>query len=505
MSRLGITAFVLLVFTLSHGQPEQDAIKYAETISSDELYDKLSILASDALEGRETGERGQKMAAAFISDHFRRLGLKGPVKDGKNDGYYQLLPLYTSVPGNTYLVSGDKTYENFGKVVYFGAGSSVKEHEIEAVFAGNGSEEDFKSLDVKGKAVIVMVDDPRAWRPLDRLAKEKGAMLTMVITHDSDTNFAEYTKLLKGFLRGRRLSLEKPQKDGADRSVFFIAPSVAAQIFNVKAQRLREAAEKGNLKKIKKSSFKYHTEQKVKEVWTENVLGYLEGSDLKNELIVITAHYDHIGKDGEKINNGADDDGSGTSAIMEVAEAFVQAKSEGKGPRRSILFMAVTGEEKGLLGSAYYTNNPVFPLENTVANLNIDMIGRIDPKHETNPEYVYLIGSDRLSTELHEISERVNETYTSLELDYTYNDENHPDRLYYRSDHWNFARNNIPVIFYFNGIHDDYHQPTDTIDKIAFDVLTKRTKLVYHTAWVLANRDRRPVVDKPQSQNLGNN
>ena len=169
---------------------------------------------------------------------------------------------------------------------------------------------------------------------------------------------------------------------------------------------------------------------------------------------------------------------------MEIAGAFKKALEEGYIPKRSILFLHVTGEEKGLLGSRYYTDyEPIFPLKNTVVNLNIDMIGRTDPKREGSRNYVYLIGSDKLSTELHNISEDINSKYTNIELDYTYNDENDPNRFYYRSDHYNFAKNNIPVIFYFNGTHADYHKPTDTPDKIEYDLLENRTRLVFYTAW----------------------
>jgi Zn-dependent M28 family amino/carboxypeptidase len=181
--------------------------------------------------------------------------------------------------------------------------------------------------------------------------------------------------------------------------------------------------------------------------------------------------------------------------VIEIAEAFAKAKAEGHGPRRSILFMTVSGEEKGLFGSQYYVENPVYPLENTVANLNIDMVGRVDKKHKDNPNYLYLIGSDKLSTELHKISENANSTYTNLTFDYTYNHPNDPNRFYYRSDHYNFAKNNIPVIFYFNGSHEDYHKETDTVDKINFSILETRAKLVFYTAWELANREERIKVD----------
>ncbi|MGB5419609.1 M28 family metallopeptidase [Algibacter sp.] len=231
---------------------------------------------------------------------------------------------------------------------------------------------------------------------------------------------------------------------------------------------------------------------------SENVIAYIKGSEKPDEVIVISAHLDHIGisNDGE-INNGADDDGSGTVAILEIAEAFKAAEKDGNGPKRTVVFLHVTGEEIGLYGSRYYAEeDPIFPLKNTVANLNIDMIGRIDPKHETSGKnYLYLIGADKLSKELHNISEDVNKKFFNLEFDYTFNDDNDPNRFYYRSDHYNFAKNNIPVIFYFNGTHADYHKPSDTPDKINYDFLETRAKLIFHTAWELANRDARIKVD----------
>ena len=229
---------------------------------------------------------------------------------------------------------------------------------------------------------------------------------------------------------------------------------------------------------------------------SENVVAYIEGSEKPEEIIVISAHYDHLGMNNDKIYFGADDDGSGNVAILEIAEAFQKAVNDGNGPKRSMLFLHVTGEEKGLLGSKYYANFPIFPLENTVTNLNMDMIGRVDDKHINNPNFVYLIGSDKLSTELHELSEEINDKFTQLDLDYSYNNEDDPNRYYYRSDHYNFAKNNIPIIFYFNGTHEDYHKTSDTPDKINYEVLAKRAKLVFYTAWEVANREKRVIVDK---------
>ena len=212
---------------------------------------------------------------------------------------------------------------------------------------------------------------------------------------------------------------------------------------------------------------------------------------MAEEYIVITSHLDHIGIHDGEVNNGADDDGSGTVAMLEIAEAFKLAYDNGEGPRRTILFLHVSAEEKGLLGSKYYVENPLYPLKQTVANLNIDMIGRTDPKRtDKDPNYIYLIGADRLSQELHDISEEANLKYTNLKLDYT-NALNDPNRFYYRSDHYNFAKNNIPIIFYFNGTHEDYHKPGDTVDKIIYSLLERRSKLIFHTLWELANREDR--------------
>lgn len=230
---------------------------------------------------------------------------------------------------------------------------------------------------------------------------------------------------------------------------------------------------------------------------SENVVAYIEGDGSTEEVLVLSAHYDHVGVKGDQIYNGADDDGSGTIAILEIAKAFKEAVNDGYRPRRSIVFLHVTAEEKGLLGSLYYSENPIFPIEQTVANLNIDMIGRVDDAHKDNPNYVYLIGSDRLSTELHEISETTNDEYVKMDLDYKYNAKDDPNRFYYRSDHYNFAKFDIPVIFYFNGTHEDYHQPTDTPDKINYELLARRAQLIFYTAWEIANREERPYVDKP--------
>lgn len=228
---------------------------------------------------------------------------------------------------------------------------------------------------------------------------------------------------------------------------------------------------------------------------SENILAFIEGSEKPEEIVVISGHYDHVGTRNGVVYNGADDDGSGTVAVMEIAKAFQAAKKAGNGPKRSILFLHVTGEEHGLFGSEFYTDNPVFPLANTVVDLNIDMIGRDDPENR-GKQYVYVIGSEMLSSQLKVINEAANKKTNNLELNYKYDDPNDTERLYYRSDHYNFAKNNVPVAFFFDGIHEDYHKPTDDVEKIDYNLLAKRTQLVFTTAWEIANRPERIVVDK---------
>jgi len=229
---------------------------------------------------------------------------------------------------------------------------------------------------------------------------------------------------------------------------------------------------------------------------SENIWAYIEGSEKPNEVLVISAHYDHVGTKNGEIYNGADDDGSGTVALLEIAQAFQIAKKEGHGPKRSVLFLHVTGEEHGLHGSRYYSENPLFPLANTITDINIDMIGRRDEAHISSNNYVYVIGANRLSTDLDNIVTTANATYTKLDLDYKYNDPKDPNHFYERSDHYNFAKNGVPSVFLFNGVHADYHKPTDSPDKIEYDALTKRAQFAFVTAWELANRRERPVVDK---------
>lgn len=471
----------MTVSLLSAQVMEKQARKYAKTITDDDLTRHLTLLASDSLEGRETGKKGQKMAAEYIKNHFESLGLQAPV-DGS---YFQKFNLYQTYRGESEMVVNGKTIKNLNQMVYW-ANVPFEKNEIEIIYVNKAQEDDIKDIDAEGKFLAFKAEGQ--FTPVLKTLEEAGARGAIVFAEDSSRmnmvlRYGQY------YATHGSLSRTEPSKNGLASVVLY--NELAEDIFGKSLSEL-EIGET--------ATASLYAEINTEVIETENVLGYLEGTEKKDELIVLTAHYDHVGIQDGKVYNGADDDASGTTAVMEIAEAFVKAKEAGHGPKRSILFMPVTGEEKGLLGSAHYAENPVFPLENTVTNLNIDMIGRVDSVHKDDREFVYLIGSNRISTELHEISEAMNENYTKLELDYTYNAEDHPDRIYYRSDHWNFAKNGVPIIFYFNGTHDDYHQHTDTVEKIEFDLLKKRTDLVFYTAWEIANREDRLIIDEVEEE-----
>jgi hypothetical protein len=468
----------LMVVTCLSAQDKQ-AVKYAKTITADDLKTHLSVLASDEYEGRETGTRGQKKAAEYISNHFKSLGFEGPV-DGS---YYQTFYLNESLLAGSYFKKGDEKMVNYEDFVYRSSSETNGEEYIQVMMA---SSSDFKAIpDQQGKYLVFLLDDMNDFQELTEKANEAGAAGYLMVITDDQT-YSSVLARTSSYMKRPRLRMG--ERDNSSGKMIVSDASLVEWIFG---KEMDQIAVGESVEVI------FNADYLDKPIPTENVLGYLKGTEKPDELLIITSHYDHIGisSDGQ-INNGADDDGSGTVSVLEVAEAFAKAAEKNRGPKRSILFMTVTGEEKGLLGSRHYTDvDPVFPLANTVANLNIDMVGRVDEAHADDPDYVYLIGSDKLSQELHELSEMVNETYTDINLDYTYNDENDPNRFYYRSDHYNFAKNNIPIIFYFNGTHPDYHRPTDTVDKIRFDVMEKRARLVFHTAWEVANRSERIKVD----------
>jgi len=494
------------------------AVMLANSISAKDLKRHLFTLASDEYEGRDTGEKGSDLAATYIANYFKDMGL--PTL-GKENNYFQRVAFNrASWKNNTLIVNGEE-YKHLWEYMSMPALNEdlpfMEADEI--IYLGYGIEDanysDYKNVDISGK--IIMINDgepmdkngnyfvtgtttPSLWTEdvllKLKLAKEKGAKLVLIISN----NLPEILGENRRFLTSPRLQLG----DGDYKTDFanhaMISTNIAKAIIGKKTRKIKRWRKRNRKKgKSKALTFKSDLEvsmaKELEVIAGNNVLGYIEGIDKKDELVVISAHYDHLGKTGNDIYNGADDNASGTSTVMEIAEAFQLAKELGVGPRRSVLCLLVTGEEKGLLGSEYYSEFPVFPIENTVVNVNIDMVGRVDEKHAEDPNYIYVIGSDRLSTDLHKINEKANQKYAQLILDYQYNDEQDPNRYYYRSDHYNFARKGVPAIFFFNGTHEDYHRTSDTADKIEFEKMEKRGRLFFHTAWELANRPDRIVVD----------
>ncbi len=497
MIKLKLTVCIgLLASSINLLAQDPAAQPYGKLITESDLKENLSILASDAFEGRETGKRGQKIAAAFISTYFEDIGLSAPV----NGSYLQPVELFVTAQPMVSLKSGVNELKEFEEFTYYGNAQTDGLKEVQLLFLGNGSDAELGSTDIKGKAVAFFMEANASIRrnPIVVKLREKGAAVVVAITNKQE-DFFQLTGMMKVYSNGA-MSITNTPDQSTNMGLFLVGPSSCEKLFKMSEVKLRKTISDKKVSKIKPSTLTFSIKQSYTPLKTSNVLGFLEGTDKKDEIVIVTSHYDHIGisksGEGDRINNGADDDGSGTVSVMQIAKAFAQAKKDGKGPRRSILFMTVTGEEKGLLGSDYYTQHPIFPLDKTVVDLNIDMVGRRDPQHKDSAPYVYVIGSDKLSTELHTLSETINKATTNLIFDYTYNDQNHPDRLYYRSDHWNFAKNNIPIIFYFDGIHEDYHKPSDEVSKIEFDLLAKRAQTVFFTAWEIANKETRIVADK---------
>ncbi|HOZ40914.1 MAG TPA: M28 family peptidase [Flavobacteriales bacterium] len=475
-------------------QLDSTALKYAASITTDDLKRHLEVLASDAYEGRDTGKEGQKKAARYLREAFNAMGIPAiHVEEGISEGYFQPFTLVQDRSGSLSLTTGYDTLQWLEDLFYIQENISGSFTVDQLRYLGRSNEWAGTTKD----AVVLMRSTAPATELRSNLhtwtdqARSAGARLLLVAQPGLREEFSNSDlNVPQGRLR---------QADTAPR------PRSGPQVMVVDDAVVDALLARGTWAKLQRSRkprqvsarFTVHHDPAQLQVHTENVLAYIEGSDKKDELVVLTAHYDHVGVEKGEVYNGADDDGSGTVALLEMAEAFAQAKAAGHGPRRSILIMPVSGEEKGLLGSEYYSDHPVFPLEHTVADLNIDMIGRTDSAHAGKDPYIYIIGSDRLSSELHAINEQANRLYAGLRLDYTYNAADDPNRFYYRSDHYNFARKGIPSIFYFSGVHEDYHKPTDDVEKIEFDRLRQRTLLVFHTAWQLANQEQRIVADKP--------
>ena len=506
--------------TFTDGSPYIDLTPYMNSITADDMRKHLTILASDEFEGRETGTKGNKMAANYIAEQFAGMSLP---RKGEGNTYFQKVNFNRQSWDELSISANGQSLRNMSDFFAFPSTNanmpSIQTDEV--VFLGYGIDDaaysDYGNNNVRGKVLLIYNGEPKnaagkyyvsksnetsKWsnfREKLKIARAKGAKAVMIIDADLRQSISEN----RNVLLSSRLQLGAgEQPEGKFANNIFISPGMAKTLIGgkfAKVVKARKKIEKKGKSKMVSLPVDLDIVMKKKEnsLEGENVVGYIEGVDpkLKEEIVVVSAHYDHLGKRGDDVFNGADDNGSGTTTALEIAEAFSKARQAGVGPRRSVVVMLVTGEEKGLLGSKYYVEYPTFKLENTVVDINVDMVGRVDEAHKDNPNYIYVIGADRLSTELHEINEAANKNTMQLELDYTYNEESDPNRYYYRSDHYNFAEKGIPAIFYFNGTHEDYHMISDTVEKINFEKMEKIGKLVFATAWELANRTKRIEVD----------
>lgn len=520
MKRTGfLLGFLFCVQLFSFAQSDI-ATKYGNNITGTDLKKYLTIIASDDMDGRETGTEGQRKAAAYIESQFKLMGL---TTADTLKGYQQFYPLYQdsisselavddkpAVYGTDYLspaASNENGNNNAKKIIFAGYGIDDKNYS------------DYTNIDVKGKVVVFFLGEPKqnelylisgtkrsskwSYPGLSEklaIAQAKGAAGAFVINPLQDI-FNQ-----KAIDNSKKTNFYFPhQGTGKPVNYALLSHAFAKNIIGANFDTLLKQAKAGlpiaaswlQENKIK-TQFKYRKFRTT--VYASNVLGVIEGTDKKDEYVFLTGHYDHLGNHNGKIYYGADDDGSGTCGVIEMAQAFAKAKADGHGPRRTMVFMTVSGEEKGLWGSEYYSDHPVFSLDKTSADLNTDMVGRVDTERKLGDtlNYVYVIGHDKLSSDLPIINEAANNKNTQLTLDYKFDDPNDKERIYYRSDHYNFARKGIPVLFFYDGmLKADYHKPTDTVDKINFDLYEKRVRMIFYTAWEIANRDEMLKRDIP--------
>lgn len=508
MIRFFTVAYFLLITFFVQAQ-DKNAQNFAKLIEEEGYKNHLKTIASDSFLGRETGREGQKKAERYLVQQIEEMGLS-PL----DSSYTQNFDVIVNSPGGSITVNKQKV--NFLEGFYFYEPYTKNIRVEDLVFCGYGIDEknynDY-SGSVEGKVVVILEDEPfdkkgksyvsgtkepsrwsNNWKLKYETAQKKGAVALLTITR----GFKEKKNIVKDFLSSGPMVLADGFEGNTDVPNIYISEKMAQLIFqnNDAVEDFQKEIKYNGAQQIKEIKVTLEINFELEKLVSSNVVGLIPGEEKTEEYLVLSAHYDHLGVRGDKVYNGADDDGTGTTALLEIAEAFMEAKKAGKGPKRNILFIWVSGEEKGLLGSDYFTRYPLIPLEKIVSDLNVDMIGRHDKDHEGTSDYIYLIGSDKLSMDLHNLSEKTNDSYSQLMLDYTYNDENDPNQFYYRSDHYNFAKNGIPVIFYFSGVHEDYHKPTDTWDKIEYPKTIKVVKLIFFTAWEIANREERIKVDK---------
>ena len=478
MKRIFLATAFLAAFA-GNAQKAANPKLFAASILPADLKKHLYIIAGPEMEGRETATPGQKKAAAYIENHFRQIGLQ----PGANGSYQQLFEVYQDSLSGARLEVGGQSFsldKDFNPLTAGNISGTFRFSEVVFLPADSAA---ISGADITGRLVLLYPAAGQSRIQQRNIAtglRRKGAAAVLQVSTIYPRATASNRTGNQSIYSYRRT---------IDAQQYTISEGVARAIIGSDF----DAAKAGTLAlKTYPVNVLLETTKSTRVLQSSNVVGVLPGTDLKDEYLFVTAHYDHLGKRGDSvIYYGADDDGSGTVGVLDIAEAFVLAKKAGRGPRRSIVFMTVSGEEKGLWGSEYYSEHPLFPIEKTTADLNIDMIGRSDVTRKGDTmNYIYVVGDDKVSTELKPISEGQNGKYTKLELDYKFNDPADPNRIYFRSDHYNFARKGVPIIFYYDGmLGSDYHKPTDTPDKIHYELMAKRAQLVFYTAWEMANRN----------------
>lgn len=511
-----------------------------DTISAAQLRNYLFFIASDEMEGRDTPSRGLDTTAKFIAMNLERWGFKPAGDDGT---FFQRIALHrdqVDPAHSTAEINGQKF--NFGDdflpnavgatlsgpLVYAGNGWVVKSKGLDAyqgvdvkdkiiVIAGQGFPKGITRADLSGTSGV-------DWFSPTVYAQQHGARGILQIADATMTQ--NWEQIRQRSMQPARATVDKFQTQ-ANVATIAMSAKMANALFEGEkfdAATLLTKAQNGE----QVAAFDLNSSKTVNitvavkpdHPTTQNVVAIWEGSDpiLKNEYVAVGAHYDHIGVagsgqcqalNGDTICNGADDDGSGTTAVLSMAEAISHAKLR---PKRSVLFVWHCGEEKGLWGSRYFTAYPTVPLDHVVTQLNIDMIGRSKKEGDTNrsnatltgPNQIYVIGSTMMSTELGNLSQTVNKSYLNLQYDLRYDDPNDTNRFFFRSDHYNYAQKGIPIIFFFDGVHEDYHRPGDEPQKIDYVKMEKVARTIYMTLWEVANLPARPKVDKPLPAQLTN-
>ena len=497
--------FVCLCIALfgSNVAAQQVIRRYQQRITPDGLAARLYFFASDFFEGRETGTRGQKLAAHYLASEYRQLGLTPLDTEKTSDplaSYFQPFTVYRRTPrqsrlevtiNNNKVASSMFSGDSHDDLSFFSLGS-LSGATGTVVFGGYGLAGDYKELSTKGIKIdgkwLLLLEDETQFINKRSVLWNAGRPSGVLLVSDVST-FAD--RAAQASLNAQRLGALSLVEKSDFPPTFIISTKLANQLLAPSNQTVED------LKKQKPAVFELDQSVKVTAtieasagLRTENVLAFIEGTDpkLKQEVVIISSHYDHLGINtalkGDQIFNGAADDGSGVVASLELAQWFMRAKRDGFGPRRSILFINFTGEEKGLLGSTYYSNQPVVPWERTVADINMDGVGGIDPKHPTQSKnYIYILGTEELSHELIDVTTRLNRT-TSTNLVLTPNQG-------FNSDQYNFEAQLIPYLYYSTGLTEKYHQPADEPATIDYNHLARVVQLIFATAWQVANQDTR--------------